>query len=457
LQTDPNNYFNRQVLDAATRVTDEAIRDFLSVAGDERATVVTAPAGAGKTGFITSAVGPARHRRMRLAIAPPTNEQAFGLVSRLALVYPRETITFVPASTVILPQNISRLPNVTQATASQANGASLIVGTLSKLGDAFSRGSLLPLDALIIDESFQADSSRYYGVADLAPTHLLVGDSGQLNPFSTMPDPYRWRGLSEDPLQTAVGVLLRNHGAGTIVHKLPLSRRLDGRAVPVARAFYPDLPFDAVVLPGARKLRLLPASTTQRRTRFFDQVLDLSSGNGWAHVELPAAPVLTADPEMIDFICGVIRRLFDRGPRVRCEKNPSWTNLVPSRVAVGVSHNDQKDFLRAQLDSIGHCGIVVETANKLQGLEFDVVIAWHPLAGIPDADEFHLDPGRLCVLLTRHRHACIVLGRASDRQMLEAIPPATPAYLGWDPDPVLDGWEVHRAVFAALEAHRLVA
>jgi hypothetical protein len=149
-----------------------------------------------------------------------------------------------------LPQNILRLPNVAQAEAREANGASVIVGTLSKLGDAFSRGTLMPVDALLIDESFQADSSRYYGVADLAPTHLLVGDSGQLNPFSTMPDPYRWHGLPEDPLQTAVGVLLRNHGARTIVHKLPLSRRLDARAVSVVRAFYPDLSFDAAVLPG---------------------------------------------------------------------------------------------------------------------------------------------------------------------------------------------------------------
>jgi AAA domain len=147
---------------------------------------------------------------------------------------------------------------------------------------------------------------------------------------------------------------------------------------------------------------------------------------------------------MIDFICELIRRLFARGPRVRCERNSSWTDLVPSRVAVGVSHNDQKDLLRARLDSAGRSDVVVETANKLQGLEFDVVIAWHPLAGTPDPDEFHLDPGRLCVLLTRHRHACIVLGRAADRQLLQAVPPTTPAYLRWDPDPMLDGWDVHR-------------
>ena len=457
MEADTRNHFDRRVLNAASRVIDEAVHNFLSSAGEEHATVMTAPAGAGKTAFITAAIGPARRHRMRLAVGTPTNEQAFALVARLARAYPGETISFVPASTVTLPQGISRLPNVAEISAQQANGASIIVGTLSKLGDAFCRGSLTPVDGLFIDESFQADSSRYYGVADLAPNHMLVGDSGQLNPFSTMPDPYRWRGLAEDPLQTAIGVILRNHRDSTTVHKLPLSRRLDSRAVPVARAFYPDLAFEAAVLPGVRKLRLLPSGTAQRRTRLVDRTLDLASSTGWAHIELPAAPVLAVDPEMIGFISALIERLFRRGPRARCERHPSWTDLVPGRVAVGVSHNDQKDLLRAQLDSVGLSQIVVETANKLQGLEFDFVIAWHPLAGIPDADEFHLDPGRLCVLLTRHRHACIVLGRAADRQMLEAIPPATPAYLGWDPDPVLDGWEVHRAVFAALEAQRLVA
>jgi len=39
---------------------------------------------------------------------------------------------------------------------------------------------------------------------------------------------------------------------------------------------------------------------------------------------------------------------------------------------------------------------------------------------------------RLCVLLTRHRQACIVVGRDSDRDLLEGVPPATPGYLGWD-------------------------
>jgi hypothetical protein len=55
------------------------------------------------------------------------------------------------------------------------------------------------------------------------------------------------------------------------------------------------------------------------------------------------------------------------------------------------------------------------------------------------------------LLLTRHRQAGVVVGRAGDHEGLQdQLPPPTPGYLGWDPDPVLDGWEVHRQVFEAL-------
>jgi len=73
-----------------------------------------------------------------------------------------------------LPEAVRGLPGVRELAAKEASGAPLIVGTLSKLGDAFSRGSLEPFDALLIDESYQADSAKYFAVAGLAAAHLLV-------------------------------------------------------------------------------------------------------------------------------------------------------------------------------------------------------------------------------------------------------------------------------------------
>jgi hypothetical protein len=59
-------------------------------------------------------------------------------------------------------------------------------------------------------------------------------------------------------------------------------------------------------------------------------------------------------------------------------------------------------------------------------------------------------------MLTRHRHACVVVGRVDDDEHIRYQPPTTSAYLGWNPDPVLDGWEAHRQVFEKLGSFRVI-
>jgi len=227
--------------------------------------------------------------------------------------------------------------------------------------------------------------------------------------------------------------------------------------VPIARCFYPGHHFDAAVIPGVRQLRLTRSGPARGLVVAVDRALDEAATHGWAHITLPGAPVLTADPRTAELIRDLVLRLFARDARAMCENRAVPTRVQPSEVAVGVSHNDQKDLMRALLDDAGLVDVVVDTANRLQGRTFEVVVAWHPLAGSPVTDAFHLDPGRLCVLLTRHRQACIVVGRNSDRTLLEGVPPATPGFLGWDPDPVLDGWDVHERVFDLLDPHVIVA
>ena len=100
----------------------------------------------------------------------------------------------------------------------------------------------------------------------------------------------------------------------------------------------------------------------------------------------------------------------------------------------------------------------LKRGNPAQGLEFSTVFYWHSLSGLAIADPFHLDPGRTCVGLTRHRHACVIVGReGGDRDLLRGFPPATPAFVDWDSDPLLDGWDAHRQIYAGLEAYRQAA
>lgn len=447
---------NRAVIDRARAVQHDTITDMLGRLRQEAGVVAEAVAGAGKSHFMATTTGRLRQEGARVAVAAPTNEQVYSLVDRIARLNPSLPVVWLPATGRVLPSSTQALPNVAIETTREAidRRTPLVVATLNKFADALSRG-LGGYDALLIDEAFQADAAKYYAAGGVATTHLLVGDSGQLDPFSTLPDATWWRGGPEDPLQTAVGVLLRNHPT-TPVHRLPITWRLDPRSVAMTRAFYrADHHFDSAVLPGVRQLTLTPGRG--RHNAAVDKTLDTAATTGWAHLTLPGPALMSADPDTGQLIVDLVGRLFERQPTTVCEDVRQPTPLEPHRVAIGVSRNDQKDLLRMALDAAGYDDVVVNTANKLQGLQYDLVVAWHPLAGEADPNAFYLDPGRLCVLLTRHRHACIVVGRDTDRALLDGMPPATPAYLGWNPDPVLDGWETHEAVFEQLEAHHVAA
>jgi hypothetical protein len=450
---------DQAVVAAAAAVEDAMRADLMRLAGQEAAVVAAAPAGAGKSHFVAATVGLLRAEGLRVALAAPTNDQVQSLVERVKQLNPDLPVAFVHGQGRQLPPGTAALPGVTQPSAADAQRQRdpLVIATVDKLADAFLRNGLGGFDVLVIDEAYQADAARYYTAAGVAATHLLVGDTGQLDPFSPIDDATYWRGGPEDPLQTAVGVLLRNH-PGTPVHQIPVTWRLEPRAVPVARCFYPGHPFSAAVQPGVREMRLTRPGPGSQVLAPIDAALDEAARHGWAHVTLPGAPVLTADPTTAVFIRELVHRLLARSAQVRCEnRGPGFASLRPADIAVGVSHNDQKDLMRALLDSYDLPGVRVDTANRLQGLTFEVVIAWHPLAGSTVTDAFHLDPGRLCVLLTRHRQACIVVGRDTDRALLEGVPPATPGFLGWDPDPVLDGWDAHEGVFQLLEPHVITA
>jgi hypothetical protein len=226
----------------------------------------------------------------------------------------------------------------------------------------------------------------------------------------------------------------------------------------IAKCFYPsDHLFGAAVADGVRQMKLGPAIARNPRERALEHALAIAAKSGWAYLELPARQTQVCDPETGQLIVELLTRLRGRTCDLVCERHPRGTGLVAGRIAVGVSHNVQKAMMRTLLDAAGLEGVVVDTANKLQGLEFDVTVCWHPMAGLDEVDEFHLEAGRMCVMCTRHRHACVVVGRAGDRELVQGLPPTTPAWPGADVDHILRGWEVHRAVFSALMAYHVPA
>jgi hypothetical protein len=440
---------------AAAKAADAVVGDLISAAlsGGDHARLTNAPAGAGKTGAVTRLVDALADAGAHVGVIAQTNAQAFDLVDRIAKLAPKRTVAFAPAGGVFLPGETEALDNVVVRDAKSLGNAPVIVATADKwaylvpyVGGGF--------DAGVIDESYQMPSSKLLRIADTFATLDFLGDPGQLDPFSTVDDA-RWRGLAVNPVLNAVDALLANHGDSIPQRAIPVTRRLPASAAGVIREiFYPDLRFGPATVPGDRELVFkTPATGHSRLAR---DAWGLAASTGWAYVELPHRLAVQPDREIVSVIGDLVEQFFAGGPVVRDERHGRRTvELVQDRLAVGVSHRNQRAALQIELQRRGFPEVVVDTANRLQGREFDVVVVWHPLAGRQDATAFHLDAGRAAVLTTRHRHACVVVGRAGARQLLDDFPPPGEYDLGIAHQVEFDGWEAHARLIDHLESVRV--
>jgi hypothetical protein len=293
-------------------------------------------------------------------------------------------------------------------------------------------------------------SDALLGIASLFDRLMCVGDPGQLAPFTTVDDSL-WKGLEYSPSRTAMGTLSAFHPDIT-PYQLPTSWRLPPSATGiVSTAFYPFAPFDAGTVSSQRALKL-----GKGRGGADDAVLDRAATDGWAYVELPEKFTVRTDTEVASRIAGLVQCLLARGADVLDELESDVRKLNASDVAVVAAHNDQVHAVRYALSQIGvdPDSLVVSTANKVQGREYEVVLVWHPLAGRRDATAFHLEAGRMCVMLSRHRQTCIVVGRAGADRLLDEFPDADPIFLD-EPEKFPDGWEANSLVLDHLAGFRV--
>jgi hypothetical protein len=430
----------------AERVTAAILADLLSAR--HPGVVVDSPPGAGKSTLVVRAAAELAALGDPLMIVAQTNEQVDDLVVRLAEAFavrlPGASIGRLSRGGYLPPARIGGLTNVVVASdIATLAGVTVTISTAARWAYIKDRSWRWA----IIDEAYQMRSDALLGLAARFDRALFVGDPGQLDPFSTV-DNDRWRGLSWDPMQSAVAVLLRNNPT-LPVHRLPVSWRLPVTAERViADAFYPFTGFRSGTGPGERGLRF---TTRGFGDGAVDDVLAEAAASGWAYLELPARHTVRTDAEAVAAVAAVTRRLAERGAVAR--SGDVETPVTPDRIAVGAAHRDQVAALSAALSGLP---VVVDTANRLQGREYDVTVVLHPLSGRRDATAFHLEAGRLCVLTSRHRQACVVVARAGIRELLDAHPRSVPVHLH-EPVKFPDGWAANQTVLAHLEKHRVVA
>ncbi|WP_225822806.1 AAA domain-containing protein [Streptomyces naphthomycinicus] len=432
---------------AAARATDAILHDTLH--GTERGVVVDSPPGAGKSTLVVRAALELAAAGRPLMVVAQTNAQVDDLVLRLAEKNPELPVGRLHSSDAdAYDKALDGLPQVrTSAKAGELSGLPVVLSTAAKWAHVKADE---PWRHAIVDEAYQMRSDSLLAVAGLFERALFVGDPGQLDPFAIVGSE-QWAGLSYDPSASAVTTLLA-HNPELPQHRLPVSWRLPASAAPlVSDAFYPYTPFRSGTDHGDRRLTFAVPSDGSGP----DRVIDEAAESGWGLLELPARHTPRTDPEAVRAVASVVRRLLDRGGAAVSERAPDRpAPLTADRVAVGTAHRDQAAAVRTALADLGVADVTVDTANRLQGREYDVTVVLHPLSGRPDATAFHLETGRLCVLASRHRHACIVVCRAGVTDLLDDYPSTEPVRLGTLVK-FPDGWDAMLTTYLHLLEHRV--
>lgn len=411
------------------------------------AVVLRSPPGAGKTGVAQRmALQSAQLLGERCMVVTQTNEQAFDLARRLADNANRFPVHMFAKESLGLPVDLLQVNNlaIVNRLGDLPQGPSITIGNAAKW--SWLQTPDLCFDVQIIDEAFQLPDYRYQLISNLASRHVLIGDPGQIDPFVTC-EIERWRCDAAGPHVSCPDALIKRHPS-ILQLALPISRRLNEDTVNLVQpAFYPDMPFEA--MSRDRSISFGVAGIMP-----FDAALDgAAAGANIVMVELPPQITGQMDGELADELVYAIQRLLSRQPRM-CDDG-EISDVTPDKIGVVCAHVNQVNAVRERLGA-GLESVFVETANKFQGIERPFMFVHHPLSGRADATAFHLDAGRLCVMLSRHRIACWVFGRAGIAEQLQRFTPAGDRALGIDDDPEYRGWHAHLTIMLALAQSRRI-
>jgi hypothetical protein len=430
---------------AAADATCNAILNAVTHAPDD--VVVESPPGAGKTRLLEDATGHAALvLNRRVIIACPSNDQANDAARRIADAFPQLQIDRFMASGSTWPPILQGVGNVAVITATRELSAPVTVATVAKYTEIESLG--FEPDYLYIDESFQVRKSEYDRVRGLARQAMLIGDPGQIQPIVKT----SIRHFAADPDGPHIAAPSGLLAAGAARRfGLPLSRRLPQDTVELVQpAFYANLPFEGFAGVDDRYLEPGVAGVTPT-----DFVLDrcLAAGS-LSMIALSPALRPAVDTEVIGLVVQLIQRLLFR--RYRVVDDDGAQELMPNHIGVVVFHREQVTAVRKALGRRLR-DVHVETANRFQGLERKVIIALHPLSGKARPTEFAAEAGRMCVAISRHRVACIMVSRDGIREVLDRLVPDDGRFLGQIGDPFFDGWRAHSTLCAALENRNAIA
>lgn len=400
--------------------TDTRVRDAMNAAmaaiveGSAPVVVVDSPPGAGKTWFcehlVALAIG---ELRMRVCYVAPKVDQGADMARRLLQSRARFHVDLLTGRTRSAPDDLDGRITWTSDASAVGRSGHLLITNPQKL--ASSRGTFLgsPFDLLLIDEAYQVSARDLLPIAELAPRVAMVGDPGQLAPTITI-DTDEFESDGSRMHWAAPLEVLRNR-PDTPVYQLPASHRLVADTVSIVQpSFYARLPFVSATDDAERHLSFDAAGLHDP----LDAALDmLAQGRSIVALVVPGAPPSAdeRDPEVARVIARVCHRILERGARWRGRRS-----LAENDLGVSDAHVLSGQATRAALQEVGLDGVAARTPELWQGQEVPIMVVKHPLSvGSAAPSEFDLDPGRFCVMLSRHLLGCIIVARESISASIE--------------------------------------
>ena len=396
----------------ASRIMDDPVTAGVlhSVWSGDPVTVVPSPPGAGKTTLVALLAATLSDRAgLRVAIAAQTRAQAAEVAARtgrltecVRLAWPKtQPAPDLGQTKAVLSQGRGTLRY-------PVSGGGVIVATTARW--LLSDPQQLAADVIIVDEAWQATYGDVGALGAFAPQAVMVGDPGQIAPVVTG-STQRWEGSPTGPHVPAPIAIMAAYGDAVSVVTLRHTWRLGPATTALIQpACYPQMPFVS-------------------RRPHEHIILDGQAAPEVAVVQVNA-PGGPADEAMLATVAERARRLIEHGSLTT---NEGTRAIDGDDVLVVLPHVSQAGAVRAMLSD--HPGVLVGTANAVQGMERPAAVALHPLAGYREANAFGTDPGRACVMLSRHRaHLTVVAdtGTAAVLRTAEDTPDVQTHRLLWE-------------------------
>lgn len=349
----------------------------LSVWQGQPVTVVQSPPGAGKTTLVVELITHLRERMtdLRVGIVHPTRAGAFDIAERLQKHIDESDLTEKIAVNLVV-NNLNPPANIVAARKKLPSAVNSVnIRTL-----ASAKGKPESVDVLIVDEAFQATFAAVVAAAANAEQVVMVGDPGQIGPVVTGNMSF-FNSAKVAPQAPAPTVFARRADAKVLA--LNTTYRVGPDTVKAIAPLY-DFAFTS-----GRPDRFVTGTDGVRRS----EISSVTIGKA----------VNPSDLTMIREVANIaLSKLGLTYVEVGSDGTQNERTIKAQDVAVVVPHRVQESGITALVTEAGHPGITVGTADRLQGGQWPVVVSVDPTVGYDSAASMQANPGRLCVMASRH-------------------------------------------------------